>query len=41
MWEPFWMTYPFWRKRSTIDRRPIFADGQFQWSDVLISSSAS
>lgn len=22
---------------SAVDRRPIFADGQFQWSDVLIS----
>ena len=28
---------PALARGATVDRRPIFAEGQFQWSDVLIS----
>ncbi len=28
---------PVLARGSTVDRRPIFAEGQFQWSDVLVS----
>ncbi len=28
---------PILARGSSVDRKPIFADGQFQWSDVLIS----